>query len=99
MRLMGIAKLESLAKCGVAGMAGAVSALLSELTVKQWLTEAEVVAQFPLASCGNGLVRIPMGEAHFVELIIKYDTGMILVAFAGAMAAGRKTGTTGRRAA
>jgi hypothetical protein len=83
MRLMGIAKLEGLAKCGVDGMAGAVSALLSELAVTQWRTEAEFVARFPFASCGTGGVRIPMGEAHCVELIIKYDTGMVLVAFAG----------------
>lgn len=98
MRLMGIARLEGLAKCGVDGMAGAVSALLSELAVTQLRTEAEFVARFPFASCGAGVVRIPMGEAHCVELIIKYDTGMVLVAFAGATA-GRKTGTTGRRAA
>lgn len=98
MRLMGIAKLEGLAKCGVDGMAGAVSALLSELAITQWRTEAEFVAQFPFASCGTDKVSIPMGEAHCVELIIKYDTGMALVAFAGATA-GRKTGTTGRRAA
>ncbi|MES0039790.1 hypothetical protein NKJ74_32085 [Mesorhizobium sp. M0046] len=98
MRLMGIAKLEGLAKCGVDGMAGAVSALLSELAVTQWRTEVEFVARFPFASCRTGEVRIPMGDAHCVELIIKYDIGMVLVAFAGATA-GRNTGTTGRRAA
>src|SRR5690242_708906 len=94
MRLMGIAKLDGLSKCGIDGMAGAVSALVSELAVMQWRTEAEFVARFPFASCGPGGVRIPMGEAHCVELIIKYDTGMVLVAFAGATA-GRKTSTTG----
>lgn len=99
MRLMGIVKLETLAKCEVDGIAGAVSALISELAVAQWRSEADFVAQFPLASYDKGLVRIAMGDAHYVELIIKYDTGMVLVAFAGATARGQKSGTTGRRAA
>jgi hypothetical protein len=94
MRLMGIAKLEGLARCGIDGVAGAVSALISELAVAQWRSEEEFVAQFPFASCGNGVVRIPIGEAHGVELMIKYDVGMVLVAFAGATAKGRKTDTT-----
>lgn len=98
MRLMGIARLEALANCGVDGMAGAVSALISELAFTQWRTEAEFVARFPFASCTKGGVSIPMGDAHCVELVIKYDTGMVLVAFAGATA-GRKTRTTGRQAA
>jgi hypothetical protein len=99
MRLMGIVKLKALADCGVDGMSGAVSALISELVVAQWHSEAEFVAQFPLASCDKGLVRIAMADAHYVELIIKYDTGMVLVAFAGATAREHKTGTTRRRAA
>ena len=99
MRLMGIAKLEWLAKCAVDGMAGAVSALLSELAATQWRTEAEFVAHFPFAKRDNGVMRIPMGEEHCVELIIKYDTGMVLVAFAGATAARREAGTRGRQAA
>ena len=99
MRLIGVGKLEGLANCGVEGMAGAVAALLSELAVSEWRTEAELLAQFPFASCDAGVARIPMGDAHFVELIIKYKTGMVLIAFAGARAAGRKTGTTGRHAA
>lgn len=98
MRLMGIAMLEALAECGVEGMAGAVSALISELAATRWRTKSEFVARFPFASCGTGRACIPMGEAHCVELIIKYDTGMVLVAFAGATE-GRKTRTIGRRAA
>lgn len=95
---MGIARLEALANSGVDGMAGAVSALISELAFTQWRTEAEFVARFPFASCGEGGVSIPMGNAHCVELVIKYESGMVLVAFAG-VKAGHKTRTIGRRAA
>jgi len=91
MRLMGIGKLKGLAKCGTVGVAGAVSALFAELVCAQWQSESEFLTQFPLASFENGIVRLPMGDAHRVELIINYDVGMVLVAFAGASADGRRT--------
>ena len=99
MRLMGITRLECLTKCGVDGMAEAVAALLSELAAARWRTNAEFLTQFPFASVGNGLVRIPMGKAHCVDLVLNYDAGFVLVAFAGATAERQKASKSGRQAA
>lgn len=96
---MGTVRLEGLAESGADGMAGAASALLSELASALWRSDADLTAQFPNATFNGGTVLIPIGEAHCVELMIRYDAGMILVAFAGAKALRNRTGRTGRRAA
>jgi len=94
---MGIAKLERLAECGGDGISGAVAALLSELAAAQWRSEADLMADFPLAACVTGQVRIPIGDALCVDLFVRYDIGMVLIEFAGAKAA-REIVTTRRRA-
>lgn len=97
MRLMGIAKLERLAKCGGDGVSGAIAALLSELEFAQWRSEADLSVDFPLAACSAGRARIPIGEAFCVDLVVRYDIGMVLIEFAGAKAA-REIVTTRRQA-
>jgi len=99
MRLMGVAKLESLTRCGLEGLAGAVSALLSELTFTQWRRESELRTHFPSARCANGSVQIPLGETHCVEIIVNYDRGMVLIVSAGAISDERKANSKGKRAA
>lgn len=94
---MGVTRLEGLTECGADGVAGAVAALLSELAAGQWRTRADFIAHFPFAICGAGRAHIPIGEAYCVELIIKFDIGMILIEFAGAKS-GSRTGMTRRRA-
>lgn len=84
MKLMGTPKLRNLAKCGPDGMSGAVGALCAELSEASWRSPADVTAQFPAARVDGENVRISLGEAHFVNVIVNYCSGIVLVSDAGA---------------
>jgi hypothetical protein len=100
MRLMGTAKLKGLVQSEGKGLSGVVSALISELSEASWSSSVDLLAQFPLATCNNNAVTIPIGEAHCVEFLIKYDIGMIFITNARTLAIRRETGpTAGRQAA
>ena len=75
-------------------------ALIAELAAARWTSTDDLSAQLPLARCDGARALVPIGSTHFVELIVRYDIGMILVAFAGPNAAkGQAETKRGRTAA
>lgn len=75
--------MKNLAASGADGMSGAVAALSAELATIVWRSPAEVREFYPTAVVESGSIRIPISDGHCVDLIANYDTGMILIEFAG----------------
>lgn len=90
MKLMGRSKLRDLAVSGTDSVSGAIAALCAELASATWNSPTDVRERYPAALVDSGLIRIPIGEGHCVDLIANYDTGMILVEFAGLVAKASK---------
>lgn len=84
MRLMGIGNLGELAKCADKALATAANALWTELSVGRWRTESELAEHYPLATVDGAHVRIPLGPAHYVDLLVNYHAEMMLIEYAGA---------------
>ena len=83
MKLMGTPKLRDLARCGPDDMSGTVGALCAELSDASWRSPADVSAQFPTARVEGANVRIVLGETQFVDLVVNYRAGIVLVSDAG----------------
>ncbi|MDH7972517.1 hypothetical protein QH494_10015 [Sphingomonas sp. AR_OL41] len=84
MKLMGTPKLRNLATSGTDEMSGAVAALCAELVAIDWKSPGDVVRQYPRAHVDGVSVRIQIGDAHCVDLIVNYRAGIILIEQAGA---------------
>jgi hypothetical protein len=99
MKLIGTSKLAVLATSGVQGMSGAAAALCAELAAAIWYSPENVMDRYPAALVDGASIRIPIGEAHCVDMIANYDKGMILIEFAGPIGkAARARQLEGRRA-
>lgn len=83
MKLMGASKLRELAVSGADGMPGAIAALCAELAAATWGSPMDVEERYPVALVDDGSIRIPIGEGYCIDLTANYDTGMILIEFAG----------------
>jgi hypothetical protein len=83
MKLMGMSKLRALSLDGADGVPGAVAALCAELTAAVWSTPENVVESYPTALVEGNRVQIAVCSEYAVELIVNYQTGMVLVEFAG----------------
>lgn len=97
MKLMGMPILRLIVTSGV-GEAGAAAALYAELEAAVWKCADDVAVQYPNAVIDGGSIRIPIGEAHCVDLIANYDAGVILIESAGLVSATGDSRSSERKA-
>ena len=83
MKLMGTGRLQHLAQCGTADLAGAVAALCAELKALVWNAPEALLESYPSAKIDGRCVEIALDEAHCVMLLVNYETGHMLVESAG----------------
>lgn len=86
MKLMGTPKLRTLARHGPDDLSGPVGALCAELSDANWASPADVVAQFPTARIAGAKVRIAVSGPHFVDLVVNYAAGIVLISATGTQA-------------
>ncbi|MGX7874695.1 hypothetical protein ACVDG5_019735 [Mesorhizobium sp. ORM6] len=99
MKLMGTSKLKQLACSCSEEVSGAVSALVAELEDGRWPTAAELVRSYPSAIVDGAHVHIPIEDGFCADLIVNFETEMMLIEFGGAAAASKHARKKGRRAA
>ncbi len=83
MKLMGTVRLQHLAQCGRADLAGGVAALCAELKAIAWETPEALLDFYPSAKIDGRRVEIELDETHCVMLLVNYETGHMLVESAG----------------
>lgn len=86
MKLMGTPKLRTLARRGPDDLSGPVGALCAELADANWTCPADLVAQFPTAQVAGANVRIAVSDPHFVNLVVNYGAGIVLISATGTQA-------------
>jgi hypothetical protein len=97
MKLMGASMLSRLAAMAGADIPrGAVAALHAELEAATWDACYDVLDQYPTAMINGDVITIPMGEGHCVCFVANYQSGMIVIEYAG-RARSRGEATTGRK--
>jgi hypothetical protein len=98
MKLMGIPKLDELARHAPEALDGAVPALVAELEAGTWKSMAEIADFFPSAVIDGIKVRIPLSGGYQVDLLADCQAQMVLIEYAGP-ASGARAGRTGSEAA
>jgi hypothetical protein len=98
MKLMGILKLDELARRAGDALDGSVPALVAELEAGTWQSMAEIADSFPSALIDCIRVRIPLSGGYRVDLLADCEAQMVLIEYAGT-AGGARAGKTGSNAA
>jgi hypothetical protein len=98
MKLMGMPNLRNFI-ASRAGEAGAAAALYAELEAAVWKCAEDVAIQYPNAVIDGRSIRIPLDEAHSVDLVANYDAGVILIEFAGLVRSATGDGRSSERKA
>ncbi|TSD83638.1 hypothetical protein FFK22_036730 [Mycobacterium sp. KBS0706] len=98
MKLMGISKLDELARRAGDALDGAVPALVAELEAGKWKSMAEIAGFFPSAVINGIKVQIPLSGGYRVNLLADCAAQMVLIEYAGAGSRGR-AGKKGSKAA
>lgn len=98
MKLMGISKLDELARRSGDVLSGAIPALVAELEGGEWQSMDEISDYFPLAVVDGIKIRIALGDRCHVDLLADCDAQMILIESV-CSGSGARTGKTGRKAA
>ncbi|MBD9652912.1 hypothetical protein IB267_31590 [Ensifer sp. ENS09] len=80
---MGIGKLCDLAKDGDEYLAGVAAVLRTELAAGCWRSKDEFQATYPGALIDGAKARILLEADYVVDLIVNFDTGMMLIEHAG----------------
>lgn len=98
MKLMGLSKLDELARRARDSLDGAVPALVAELEAGSWRSMGEIAECYPSAMIDGIKVRIPLNGGYRVDLLADCEAQMILIEYAGATS-GARAGKTGSKAA
>lgn len=97
MKLMGISRLEELARCARGSLDGAVPALVAELEAGSWGSMKEIAELYPSATVDGTRIRIPIDGAYWVDVLADCEAQMVLIEYTGATSGTRAMGKTGSK--
>ncbi len=83
MRVSGRTRLIRLFRGALGDLAADLRSFLAELEDGKWTSEAEVLTSYPHADIDAHRLIIPFDEQHCVVVAINYQSGIVLIEFAG----------------